>query len=80
MLTPKAEAYLEECRQEAVDLLIRLAQICTRYFNMKYKNLFFDLDDTLWAFSQNAYDACQEIFSHIESWERKPKANSLIIY
>ena len=27
MLTPKAEAYLEECRQEAVDLLIRLAQI-----------------------------------------------------
>ena len=23
---------------------------------MKYKNLFFDLDDTIWAFSQNARD------------------------
>ena len=27
MLNSKAEAYLEECRQEAVDLLIQLAQI-----------------------------------------------------
>lgn len=29
---------------------------------MKYKNLFFDLDDTLWAFSQNAYDTFEEVY------------------
>ncbi len=29
---------------------------------MKYKNLFFDLDDTLWAFSLNAYDTFEEMY------------------
>ena len=29
---------------------------------MKYKNLFFDLDDTLWAFSKNAYDTFEEVY------------------
>lgn len=29
---------------------------------MKYKNLFFDLDDTLWAFSANAHDTFEEIY------------------
>lgn len=29
---------------------------------MKYKNLFFDLDDTLWAFSQNARDTFEEVY------------------
>lgn len=29
---------------------------------MRYKNLFFDLDDTLWAFSANARDAFEEIY------------------
>ena len=28
----------------------------------KYKNLFFDLDDTLWAFSQNATDTFRELY------------------
>lgn len=28
----------------------------------KYKNLFFDLDDTLWAFSANARDAFEEMY------------------
>ena len=28
----------------------------------RYKNLFFDLDDTLWAFSQNAYDTFGELY------------------
>ena len=27
-----------------------------------YKNLFFDLDDTLWAFSENAYDTFLEMY------------------
>lgn len=30
---------------------------------MKYKNLFFDLDDTLWAFSQNARDTFEEVYN-----------------
>lgn len=29
---------------------------------MKYKNLFFDLDDTLWAFSYNAHDTFEEMY------------------
>lgn len=29
---------------------------------MKYKNLFFDLDDTLWAFSANALDTFEEMY------------------
>jgi len=29
---------------------------------MKYKNLFFDLDDTVWAFSQNARDTFEEVY------------------
>lgn len=29
---------------------------------MRYKNLFFDLDDTLWAFSRNARDTFEEIY------------------
>lgn len=29
---------------------------------MHYKNLFFDLDDTLWAFSENARDAFEETY------------------
>ena len=29
---------------------------------MKYKNLFFDLDDTLWAFSLNARDTYEEMY------------------
>ena len=28
----------------------------------QYKNLFFDLDDTLWAFSQNARDTFEEMY------------------
>jgi putative hydrolase of the HAD superfamily len=28
----------------------------------KYKNLFFDLDDTLWAFSENSRDAFEEVY------------------
>lgn len=28
----------------------------------RYKNLFFDLDDTLWAFSQNARDTFEELY------------------
>ena len=27
-----------------------------------YKNLFFDLDDTLWAFSENAYATFREMY------------------
>ena len=29
---------------------------------MKYKNLFFDLDDTIWAFSANARDTFEEMY------------------
>lgn len=29
---------------------------------MAYKNLFFDLDDTLWAFTQNARDTFEELY------------------
>ena len=29
---------------------------------MNYKNLFFDLDDTIWAFSQNARDTFEEVY------------------
>ena len=29
---------------------------------MKYRNLFFDLDDTIWAFSQNARDTFEEVY------------------
>ena len=29
---------------------------------MKYKNLFFDLDDTIWAFSQNARNTFEEVY------------------
>ncbi|MDD3040010.1 YjjG family noncanonical pyrimidine nucleotidase [Bacteroides sp.] len=29
---------------------------------MKYKNLFFDLDDTIWAFSQNARETFEEVY------------------
>ena len=29
---------------------------------MKYKNLFFDLVDTIWAFSQNARDTFEEVY------------------
>ncbi|MDR0988777.1 MAG: YjjG family noncanonical pyrimidine nucleotidase [Prevotellaceae bacterium] len=31
---------------------------------MAYKNLFFDLDDTLWAFSQNAHDTFVEMYNY----------------
>ena len=30
---------------------------------MTYKNLFFDLDDTLWAFTQNARDTFEEMYN-----------------
>ena len=33
---------------------------------MKYKNLFFDLDDTIWAFSQNARDTFEEVYHKYE--------------
>lgn len=33
---------------------------------MKYKNLFFDLDDTLWAFSNNARDTFEEVYHRYE--------------
>ena len=33
---------------------------------MKYKNLFFDLDDTLWAFSANARDTFEEMYDYIK--------------
>lgn len=33
---------------------------------MSYKNLFFDLDDTLWAFSLNARDAYEEVYYNYE--------------
>lgn len=36
---------------------------------MKYKNLFFDLDDTLWAFSQNARDTFEEVY-HQYAYDR----------
>lgn len=36
---------------------------------MKYKNLFFDLDDTIWAFSQNARDTFEEVY-HTYEFER----------
>lgn len=36
---------------------------------MKYKNLFFDLDDTLWAFSLNARDTFEEMY-HKYKYER----------
>lgn len=29
---------------------------------MEYRNLFFDLDDTIWAFSQNAQDTFKELY------------------
>lgn len=29
---------------------------------MKYRNLFFDLDDTVWAFSRNARDTFEEVY------------------
>ena len=32
------------------------------FFFMLYKNLFFDLDDTLWAFSLNARDTYEEMY------------------
>lgn len=33
---------------------------------MKYRNLFFDLDDTLWAFSKNANDTFEEVYHKYE--------------
>ena len=33
---------------------------------MIYKNLFFDLDDTLWAFSQNARDTFEEVYNEYD--------------
>ncbi|MDO4164613.1 MAG: YjjG family noncanonical pyrimidine nucleotidase [Bacteroides sp.] len=36
---------------------------------MAYKNLFFDLDDTLWAFSQNARDTFEEMY-HKHNYDR----------
>ncbi|WP_291527967.1 YjjG family noncanonical pyrimidine nucleotidase [Bacteroides sp. UBA939] len=33
---------------------------------MQYKNLFFDLDDTLWAFSHNARDTFEEMYRKYE--------------
>lgn len=33
---------------------------------MQYKNLFFDLDDTLWAFSYNARDSFEEMYRKYE--------------
>lgn len=30
---------------------------------MKYKNIFFDLDDTLWNFTENAYDSFVEVYN-----------------
>ena len=33
---------------------------------MQYKNLFFDLDDTLWAFSFNARDTFEEMYRKYE--------------
>ncbi|MCK9159550.1 MAG: YjjG family noncanonical pyrimidine nucleotidase [Bacteroidaceae bacterium] len=33
---------------------------------MKYKNLFFDLDDTLWAFSVNAQETFEEIYDNLD--------------
>ncbi len=33
---------------------------------MNYKNLFFDLDDTIWAFSRNARDTFEEVYDKYE--------------
>lgn len=32
---------------------------------MKYKNLFFDLDDTVWAFSRNARETFEEVYGKL---------------
>lgn len=40
---------------------VPLSLMFLSYFFM-YKNLFFDLDDTLWAFSENAYDTFREMY------------------
>lgn len=36
---------------------------------MKYKSLFFDLDDTLWAFSDNAHETFEEVY-HQHGFQR----------
>ena len=36
--------------------------MCDRFMAYPYKNLFFDLDDTLWAFSVNARDTFEEMY------------------
>lgn len=46
-----------------VDLSVKL--LLKQFFSfilMPYKNLFFDLDDTLWAFSLNARDTYEEMY------------------
>jgi putative hydrolase of the HAD superfamily len=38
----------------------------------KYRHLFFDLDNTLWDFRANAYDALHEIFTTLDLFDRVP--------
>lgn len=45
---------------------------------MKYRNLFFDLDDTIWAFSRNARDTFEEVYRKY-SFERYFDSFDLII-
>ncbi len=45
---------------------------------MKYKNLFFDLDDTIWAFSQNARNTFEEVYQKY-SFDRYFDSFNLII-
>lgn len=46
-----------------------MSPIHPRPQQMKYRNLFFDLDDTIWAFSRNARETFEEVY-HKHSLDR----------
>ena len=48
--------------QEISTLVFFISHIIYITEPMKYKNLFFDLDDTIWAFSRNARDTFEEVY------------------
>ncbi len=52
-----------------IELWVFLTALFLVFMARRYKNLFFDLDDTLWAFSLNARDTFEEMY-HKYNYER----------
>ena len=61
-----------------LSVLVNLDEKITPDKLNKYKNIYFDLDNTLWDFESNAIEAFREIFDRHQLWDRIPNFDEFI--